>query len=259
MLGSEQRRRHACRDRERCRRTHRYAEPARPGKGNALFINDIRPGLRCRCCGGDCLQDMGCCSRPAGHNGFARFNGSPAPPAAALGRSADSQSSDVAEVPEWIVTWFFLVDGAPPSPAGWDWDALASMPRPTAFFGQLCAELCGTTALPLHMTEERLVPREERVTTGFCGTKEVGYRWVERECLETSAVPYNVAVETYGLPGMEVHWDYCFDDAGQAGHAAFRHVSLKARFDDSGAERRFTQVWRKVFKTVPLWEAAPGP
>jgi hypothetical protein len=181
------------------------------------------------------------------------------PPAAALGRSADRQWSDIPALSELIMTWFLLVDGAPPSPAGWDWEALASMPRPTAFLGQLFAALSGTTELPLHATEERLVPREARVATGFCGTKDVGYRWAERECLETSAVPYHVAVETYGLPGMEVHWHYGFDDAGQAGHAAFRHVSLKARFDDSGAERRFTQVWRKVFKTVPRWEAAPGP
>ncbi len=156
--------------------------------------------------------------------------------------------------------WFLLVDGAPPGP---DWDeaasGLAKGPNLTNFFGQLFADLCGTVELPLHITEERRVPREERVATGFCGTNEVGYRWVESECLEWSDAPYDVVVGTYGLPGMEVHWHYCLYKAGQAGYCVFRHQFLKARFDDSEAERRFTQVWRRVFKTVPIWEAVPGP
>jgi hypothetical protein len=160
---------------------------------------------------------------------------------------------------ELTMSWFSLVGGAPRSPARWNWDELTSMPTPTEFFEQLFAVLCGVSELPSHVTERRVIPREERVASGFCGSKEVGYRWVERECLETSAVPYHVVVETYGLPGMELHWHYCFDYAGQAGHAALSHVSLKARFESPDAERRFTQVWRSVFNTVPVWEATAGP
>jgi hypothetical protein len=153
--------------------------------------------------------------------------------------------------------WFLLVDGAPPSPKGRDLVELCSMPRPADFFAQLFATLCATTALPAHIIEEQTVPREERVATGFCGTAEVGYRFVESECLATTVVPFDIMVETYGLPGMQVRWHYCFDYAGQAGHAAFRHIELQARFDDPAAESAFADVWLSVFQTVLLWAAAP--
>ena len=155
------------------------------------------------------------------------------------------------------MTWFSLVDGVPPGPRNSDLDEIASVPGPVDFLKRLFTDLCGTSALPTHITEERVVPRDERVATGFCGTSEVGYRWVETECLETSTIPYRVFVETHGLPGVEVRWHYCLDHAGQAGHAAFRHESLKARFVDTAAERRFGEVWQRVFNTVPRWEAAP--
>ena len=154
------------------------------------------------------------------------------------------------------MVWLLLADGAPREPKSWDWDELMSLPRPDDLLRQLFLELCGVRELPLHIAEQRVVPGEERIATGFCGTSEIGYRLVERECLETSIVPYDVLIETSGLPGMQVRWHYCLEYAGQAGHAAFRHLSLNAQFDNVEAEGRFTRIWQNVFKTIPVWE--PG-
>jgi hypothetical protein len=154
------------------------------------------------------------------------------------------------------VRWVLFEGGAPSGPRGEDWEELASTPKPDDFLGRLFSELGGIEELRLHVTEEWVIPGDERVATGFCGTAQVRYHLVETECLETKAVPYHVVIETYGLPGVEVHWQYCFDYAGQAGHAAFSHVSLKARFESQAAEDRFGRIWQSVFKTVPVWKPA---
>jgi hypothetical protein len=154
------------------------------------------------------------------------------------------------------MAWLRLSAGAPPGPRSRDSQELASTPKPDDFLRRLFAELCGIQRLPLHVTEERVIPRDEREARGFRGTPEIGYRLVERECLETSAVPYHVSIETYGLPGMEIRWHYCFDYAGQAGHAAFDHISLTARFEGWDARDQFTRIWRSVFGTEPVWQPA---
>jgi hypothetical protein len=154
------------------------------------------------------------------------------------------------------MTWLSLVDGAPRGLGSAGREQSTPSPGPADFLQRLFAELCGAAALPRHLTDEREVPRVERVATGCCGTAETGYRWVEEECLETSAVPYRVFVETQGLPGMELRWRYSFAHAGQLGYADFCHGSLQARFADATAQRRFGEVWRAVFGTVPRWEAA---
>jgi len=124
------------------------------------------------------------------------------------------------------MTWFFTCRWRASQPCGWDWEALASMPRPTAFLGHYSRNCLGQRSCRCTRRRSAWFRVKKGVATGFCGTKEVGYRWVERECLETSAVPYHVAVETYGCRDGGA-LAYCFDDAGQAGHAAFRHVSLR--------------------------------
>jgi hypothetical protein len=154
------------------------------------------------------------------------------------------------------MTWLILTQGAPDEPGLWKADQLASYPTPQHFFQALFMDCCGMDVRSGEVMEETT---DTRTTRGYRGDETMGYRWVEEASLETSSLPRYVEAQTYGVPGLTIHWSFSWAYVGQAGHAAFRHHALKARFEHDEARTRFETVWRQLFKKDPVFQPAATP
>lgn len=155
--------------------------------------------------------------------------------------------------------WLRLVHGIPKEPSSSDWEALTSLPTANHFFEALFMACCGVDVRKTTITNKTEDAFYVRRVYGFQGTEDIGVRWVEIDDRESSIIPLYVETETYGLPGMTLHWSYSWSYAGQAGHAAFRHRSLLAQFEPGNAFEQFRSVWRQIFGVEPLFQPAPKP
>lgn len=194
-----------------------------------IAINRLAPG---------CLPDRRLPTYPAAMPREDDFGGQvrgrePSPEGERPTDAAEPKASDWRE--------FALPEGLAADPAYAD----SFMFCPRRFLQQLFAIMCDATEFSERVSEELVVPFEKRVVTGFTGTSQVGYRWWTRKCLETSSFPLEIAVSTYGLPGIDLEWSYRLGYAGQAGHAHYQHVSLRVRFASPSAERFFVNFWRE--------------
>ena len=152
--------------------------------------------------------------------------------------------------------WLELVEGLPDEPSRSDLNELASLPTPHDFFERALLDLCGVDARKGAQTGRMEKPPFGRRVYGFQGTQEIGVRWIEEQDRESSLIPLYAKSRTYGLPGMIIYWEYRWEYASQAGHAAFRHGTLAAHFETSEAEKRFVALWRIVFGKTPLFRPA---
>lgn len=143
------------------------------------------------------------------------------------------------------IPWFEVVAGLPDEPD--DLDEVAKFPGPTRFLNALFEALLGRTLGPAVVEREDEVPREVRTAEGRCGDERAGLRFAERTCLETSSIPMHCVWESYGLPGVELRWEFALDKVNVAGFCGFRNRTLRVRFPDEPARRVFEQVWEKVF------------
>jgi hypothetical protein len=150
-----------------------------------------------------------------------------------------------------MMEWLTLTGGLPKEPSSHD--ELGNTPGPEAFWSALFSRFVKLNEMTNTKREEKEIPRDERIVSGTCGTPSIGYRWTEHTSLDTSMIPVAVTDETYGLQGIDVKWDYRLAQMGQAGRAAFRHGTLRARFADSRAREVFTDAWRNVFGCDPVF------
>ncbi len=95
--------------------------------------------------------------------------------------------------------------------------------------------------------------------SGFTGSQGVGYRWTERECPETSAVPAARQASTVGVDGLELIWQWVAPKLGQAGFSGFSHRHLWVRFDGPVARARFSALWATRFGGEPTFVEAETP
>jgi hypothetical protein len=147
-------------------------------------------------------------------------------------------------------------EGLPQEPNASDYDEVCSLPGPRSFFRKLFLALSNVNIeKPCTVTETKTIPREEEVTKGFCGRKDIGLRFTEWRCLETSMVDMRCTWETYGLSGIDARWEFYLEKAGQLGYAAFRHKSLLVGFQEEHDRARFEEIWREVFGKSPVLEA----
>lgn len=149
-----------------------------------------------------------------------------------------------------------LVGGFPEEPLHSDVDAICSAPGPTSFFKELYRSICGGELPALKIEKEDRTDDALKIRA-WSGTPALGLEWLEEKCLETSSIPVSIECITHGLPAMKVRWRFMLEYAGQLGHAAFRHLSLVAEFENDRALRDFQEVWSKVFNREPLFPVAP--
>ena len=109
------------------------------------------------------------------------------------------------------------------------------------------------------VTDEEEEEREQRITRGFVGTETAGYAWEEEVCTYSSIFPNRWRLRTYGLPEIELAWDYTFEKNGQEGYNDFRNGTLRVRFSEPSGEARFLGVWEQVFGARPVLAPVGDP
>jgi hypothetical protein len=150
-----------------------------------------------------------------------------------------------------------LTDGFPREPDAGDWQQLTSMPGPRSLLEALFVEFSGVSLNDMPQTEDAdggKIDGDWQTRTIVLSKNGVGMRQEELKCIETSALPLRESVTTFGLPGLEVHWEYHLDLAGQLGHCAFGHDRLTARFDDDDVKQRFENIWKRIFDKTPVFQ-----
>ena len=93
-----------------------------------------------------------------------------------------------------------------------------------------------------------------RTQTGWRGGPALGAQIIVLTCTETTDLPVYCTWETYGLPGMQIEWQYALKYAGQLGHVAFRHIQLQCMFESPSDQERFSAIWRRVIGKEPQFE-----
>ena len=148
--------------------------------------------------------------------------------------------------------WLILAKGAPTGARRIEELPLAGAYR---FLDELVRDFSDIDPRRCAADEENVVPRIERIVSGFCGTEAAGYRWEEWYSLESSAVPAHCQVKSYGLSGLEVEWTFFLKQVGQAGYAGFVHLELRVLFLNLEARSRFEKIWKRTFGGNPTWTA----
>jgi len=148
-----------------------------------------------------------------------------------------------------------LVGGLVREPEHGNWDELTSLPGPPRFLRALFSELCGVDVSDDKSDTAHNHSEEDGVAEYqfICGTDEIGYEQKETVVLESSDFPISVEIRTFGLPEIEVVWDFDLTYQGQLGHCGFRHRHLLARFDSAQAKVRFENVWTETFGNAPVF------
>ena len=119
------------------------------------------------------------------------------------------------------------------------------------FLQELFLSALGVDVSSSQPTGEDENPGLERSVRGLNGTESAGYRWTERTCLETTALPMQITLQTHGLPDMQVRWEYALQHDGQAGYSRFQSGTVRVQFATAEAQSLFRSVWRKQFGTEP--------
>ncbi len=151
-----------------------------------------------------------------------------------------------------------LIGGFPREPENGTWEELSSLPGPRSLLEALFVEFCGISLNDMPQTEDegsRTIADDWQTRVITLGSASAGIRQVERKCIRTTALPVSESVETFGLPGLDLHWEYDLEFSGQFGHTAFRHDRLTARFATVEARQHFEAVWERVFGTKPQFQA----
>lgn len=149
-----------------------------------------------------------------------------------------------------------VAEGLPDEPDPSDVDALCAVPGPGSFFERLFGTLAGVSVHKSTAVIESSTKDDDwAISKGYCGKKDVGLRFQELRCLETSDVAMRCTWETYGLPGIQVRWEFFLEKAGQLGFAAFRHKTLHVDFQDERDRAAFADIWQQVFNRAPVFYA----
>lgn len=149
-----------------------------------------------------------------------------------------------------------VVEGLPNEPDADDENTVCGLPGPGSFFDMLFASLANSSVDRSAPIIENLTHDDYwEITKGFCGQEDIGLRFEELRSRETSAIDMRCVWETYGLPGLQVRWEFFLRKAGQFGFAAFRHKTLRVNFRDHAAQALFVEIWQKVFSTTPVFQA----
>ena len=144
-----------------------------------------------------------------------------------------------------------LTGGAPDEPDSSDWDAICDAPGPRSLFASLFEEV-GGRALPAQGEPETSEDASHRVHIIWCGTPSYGVKVTEIESVETTAFPMICTRESFGLPGMKLTWKFELHYAGQLGYAVFRHRSLEVNFDGAADQKRFAEIWQRIYGRAPV-------
>ena len=149
-----------------------------------------------------------------------------------------------------------VAEGLPDEPDASDADAICTVPGPRTFFDRLFASLAEPGVDRSNLVIESSTRDDEwEITKGYRGRRDVGLRFSEVRCTETSSVNMRCFWETYGLPGVQVRWEFFLEKAGQLGFAAFHHQTLEVNFRDDTAQALFVEIWEQVFNRTPVFRA----
>lgn len=155
--------------------------------------------------------------------------------------------------------WLSVESGLPDEPDSSDWEAICSTPGPSTFLERLFQSAAGVgLSKGDARTESVDTVDEKEVSKGRCGGEKSGYLFTETRSRESSMFDMRLSWETYGLPGMEIRWEFSLEKAGQLGYCAFRNGTLQVRFDGGKARERFEAVWREVFGRAPVLGPVSG-
>lgn len=155
--------------------------------------------------------------------------------------------------------WLMLVN--PPKATNAPWNDLQEIPDPFNFnfFRVLCWEMSGIQLCSITIVENRIERSEEQLLYGFQGNDEIGVGTTEHRSLFSSMFPVEIWQETYGLPGIEVFWEYKWASAGQAGHSIFQHKQLLVQFATPDAQAHFERNWYESFGEIPHFQPTDIP
>ena len=151
-----------------------------------------------------------------------------------------------------------LTGGFPPEP-GTGWEELAATPGPLSLLDAVFAEFARVNVNDMARREEDAAAHEGdgRQTRVFIFEKDgAGYRIEESRSLETSALPAECTLETYGLQELTIHWTYALEQAGQLGHVAYRHGRFEAQCGTAAARGRLEDIWQRVYGHPPAFSPA---
>src|SRR5688572_18617437 len=141
------------------------------------------------------------------------------------------------------MTRYVRVDGAPDKI-----EYSAEPAPPEKLYEVLFRELCQINSRKTTITREVSEPREGRIARGFFGTELAGIRWLESHA---TIAPLDVTHVSYGLPNMELYWQYQWHSGGHA-PSTYTHSRLEVAFEDNLAVDRFTRIWQQVFGQAPI-------
>jgi hypothetical protein len=123
-------------------------------------------------------------------------------------------------------------------------------PSPYILLDQLVS---GEKSKPLPCTfVNKTEDAAQRTSHGICGTKDKGYKWREVTSKKSSSVPVSVEVELVGIDGINLTWLFALMEVDQGVHT-FKHRSLRVRFQDDAAKKRFSTLFHEHFGIAPSW------
>lgn len=145
--------------------------------------------------------------------------------------------------------WLELKGGAPDEP-----DSLEELGAPGAwtFLTRLYQEVSQVDVERVLESRETGDPKEMLVTEARLGTPEVGCRFERRVPMESSMFPVQCRCESYGLPGIQLSWEYHREQVNVAGRVGFRQGTLRVRFESDRDRARFERIWSEVFSRRPV-------
>jgi len=119
---------------------------------------------------------------------------------------------------------------------------------PRKLYEVLFRELAQVDISPLTITYQYGTPREGQVGHGYFGTEHIGVRWTEGYSTMT---PMYVADVSYGLPKLQIYWQYQWHSGGHA-PSTYHHSQLEVEFGHEQVADRFIQIWQQVFGQAPF-------
>jgi hypothetical protein len=141
--------------------------------------------------------------------------------------------------------WYTLVKGFPSMPVNSDSADAETFLR--TLFQRVCRVNVGACEV-----EREAQDATTRIVEGYCGTREIGFRWTRQIQVADSATDH-MLITTFGLPRMELRWAYLLCKSGY--DYRFSHLWLQVGFANDLVQAQFNQCWVDIFAVQPHFQA----
>jgi hypothetical protein len=119
---------------------------------------------------------------------------------------------------------------------------------PGKLYKVLFHELCRIDITSMTITYLYGEPREGQIGHGYFGTEHAGIRWTEGY---STVTPMYVSHVSYGLPEIQLYWEYQWHRGGHA-PSTFDHTQLEIALGNERMAEHFTRIWLQVFGQAPI-------